>query len=30
MVEVSGLPGGITFVVYDDVSRNVNEPKLAK
>jgi hypothetical protein len=30
MIEVSGLSDDITFVVYDDVIRNVDEPGLAK
>ena len=30
MIEMSGLSGDITFVIYDDVSRNVDEPRLAK
>ena len=30
MIEVFGLSGDITFIVYDDVIRNVDEPRLAK
>jgi hypothetical protein len=30
MIEVPGLSSDITFVVYDDVSRNMDEPSLAK
>ena len=30
MIEVSCLSGDIIFVAYDDVIRNVDEPRLAK
>jgi hypothetical protein len=30
MIEVSGLSGDITFVVYDDVNRNMDERRLVK